>query len=292
MLLFEEIVPGVKRLKSPFSDSWSGIVLIKGTENILIDSGASAQVVDDFLIPALKAEGLKPDDIHWLLNTHCHGDHIGGHYRFRQRSKAKIAAWRGSLDKMRDPLKYSKLIRARFPEFSPPPPPVLNGVEPDILLNDNEVVAERLRLLHTPGHDNDTVCWLDEATKTLISGDTLQANGTVLQGIGFYQDLTAYRSSLQRLLAMQMDNLITGHDYIPCGSVAIGREKVKTYLEKCLYLTELYDKFTAEIMAHGEREPTKIARRLIKQAGGTEPEYLFLALYTVSEHIKAGINAQ
>ena len=122
MLLFKEVIPGIKRLESPFAGGWSGIILIKGRENILIDSGASAQVVDECLVPALGKEGLTPGDIHWLLNTHTHGDHIGGHYRLSQISNAKIVAFSGSADKMRNPLKYSKLIRSVFPEFSPQPP--------------------------------------------------------------------------------------------------------------------------------------------------------------------------
>ncbi|MDD5728583.1 MAG: MBL fold metallo-hydrolase, partial [Victivallales bacterium] len=277
MLLFKEILPGISRLESPFGGLWSGIVLVRGKENILIDSGANADIVDTCLVPALDAEGLKPDDIDWLLNTHCHGDHIGGHYRFRELSKAGIATFSGSLDKMRNPLKYSRLIRAAFPEFSPPPPSVLQGVEPDILLTDGEVISGRMRLIHTPGHDDDSVCWLDRETGTLISGDSLQGNGTALQGIGFYQALGDYRNSLARLIAAGPENIIAGHPYVPCGDMALGKEKASAYLKKCLYLTELYDIFIAEIKASGISGISDITRRLIAKVGGKEPNYLFLA---------------
>ena len=36
---FEPIIPGISVLKSPFSGLWTGIVLIRGQQNILIDSG-------------------------------------------------------------------------------------------------------------------------------------------------------------------------------------------------------------------------------------------------------------
>ena len=39
-------------------------------------------------------------------------------------------------------------------------------------------------------------------TGTLITGDSLQANGTICQGIGFYQDLAGYEKALERLLAL------------------------------------------------------------------------------------------
>lgn len=291
MLLFETIEPGIKLLKTPFGGAWSGVILLTGDENILIDSGADAETVENCLIPALKAEGLEPGDIAWLLNTHCHGDHIGGHYRFRELSGAKIATWRGALNKLRDPLKYNKLIRARFPEFSPPPSPGLRGVEPDILLDDGAIAANRLRLIHTPGHDDDCVCWLDEASKTLISGDSLQLNGTQTQGIGFYQDLTGYRNSLRRLMNMDIENIVAGHDYLPRGALAIGREKICSYLESCLYLTDTYDILLREFRNHGATEPAELAVRLIEHLGGQAPDYLFLALYTVCEHLKQETNA-
>lgn len=285
---FEEVVPGIRILHSPFGGLWSGIVLIPGTENVLIDSGASAEVVDDCLVPALRGEGLEPADIHWLLCTHCHGDHIGGHRRLREIGSARIAAYRGSLSKLRDPLKYSKLIRSRFPEFSPPLPPVLRGVEPDLLLDEGDRVANRLRLVYTPGHDDDTVCWYDEVTKSLISGDSLQGNGTDLQGIGFYQSLPAYRASLGRLGDMDIVNLIAGHPYLPVGATAIGREDVLAYLNECFRSVDLYDKLIAEIWHSGEHEPANIARQLIQRVNGQEPEFLFLAIYTVIEHLKTG----
>ncbi len=288
MLLFKEIVPEIKLLKTPFCGSWSGVVLIKGTENILIDSGASNEVVDEVLVPALKAEGLEPNDISILLNSHSHGDHVGGHYRFREISLAKIVAFAPSLDKMRDPLKYNKLIRAPFPEYSPPPSSSLKGIEPDVLINDGDLVAGRLRLIHTPGHDDDCVCWYDEKTKTLITGDSLQANGTELQGVGFYQDLDGYKKAIEKLLKLDVENLVSGHDYLPCGSIAIGKEKARWYLETCLTLTDTYDILIKSFKERGITELPDLARELIKHIGGQMPAFLFLPLFTVREHLKKG----
>lgn len=290
MLMFEEIVPGIKLLKTPFCGSWSGVILIKGDENVLIDSGASAEVVENTIVPALKAEGLTPNDIDILLNTHSHGDHIGGHFRFRELSKStKIATFGKYEHKVRDPLKYNKLIRAPFPEYSPPPSASLRGVEPDLLLDEGELVAGRLRFISTPGHDDDCVCWLDEKTQTLMSGDSLQANGTTLQGIGFYQDLGAYRNSLNLLLKTDVDNIIAGHDYLPCGGIALGREKSRWYIETCLYLTETYHILIRDFMNRGIVELPELAVQLIKHIGGQVPAYLFLPLFTVSSHLKVGI---
>lgn len=285
--LFKEIVPGILLLESPFGAIWSGIILIRGEQNILIDSGANAGVVEDCLIPALRSEGLEAGEISWLLSTHSHGDHIGGHYRMRELSGAKIAAFRGSVEKLRDPLKYSRLIRARYPEFSPPPPPVLRGVEPDMLIDDGELFAGRLRLVHAPGHDDDCVCWFDEVTRTLITGDSLQANGAKGQGIAFYQYLPAYRDTLRRLSEIHADNLTASHCYLPCGATALGRRAVEKYISTCRDIVDYYDRFISQKLIDGERDLVSITHRLIEESGGRIPEYLFLALYTVGEHIKA-----
>ena len=67
----------------------------------------------------------------------------------------------------------------------------------------------------------------------------------------------------------------SGHHYLPCPEVAIGRSAVRSYLEECCDLTELYDNFINDIYRAGERDPIVIAKSLIKFVGGIEPKYLF-----------------
>ena len=88
---FQKMAEGIWFLKVPFGPVWTAVVLIRGEENMLIDSSATAQDVEDYVIPALAQLGLAPKDIHWLLNTHCHGDHIGGHRKFWEESGCKVA---------------------------------------------------------------------------------------------------------------------------------------------------------------------------------------------------------
>ena len=291
MQYFEEVVPGVKLLRTPFGQYWSGVVLVRGdspAETVLIDSGASRETVDDCILPALKAEGLRPEDIGWLTCTHCHGDHVGGHFRLRELCTIPVAAFEGSDDKIRDPMKYSKQIRSVFPEDSPAPPKVLLGVEPDRLLKDGEMLAGRLRLIWTPGHDTDTVCWLDEKTGTLITGDSVQGNGADGAGLAFYQDLPAYEESLSRLLSLNASNLVSAHFYAPAGAVALGREAVRQYLKNS---AETVERYRRELAALCKRSPQAsyqtLAREMIRSEGRQEPEYLFLELYTVRAHLTA-----
>ncbi|MDD5602746.1 MAG: MBL fold metallo-hydrolase [Eubacteriales bacterium] len=289
-------VPEIKVLESPFGDSWSGITLVSGEDvtpggtkriSVLIDSGADKKVIDETLIPALAGEGLALDRIDWLLNTHTHGDHIGGHYRIRELAPSiKIATFRASLDKMKNPLKYNKLIRARFPMHSSPPSVSLRGVDPDMLLDDGDIMCGFLKLVHTPGHDDDTVSWLDLRSQTLITGDTLQGNGTPVQGISFYMYLDMYKATLKRLMDMKINNILTGHKYVPIDTAIEGADKVKECLEICSEITARNSSLVNAAMADGERDTAIVTRRVLAALGAKEPEFLFLAMYTIAAHIK------
>jgi 4-diphosphocytidyl-2-C-methyl-D-erythritol kinase len=57
MLHFEELYPDIYLLKVPFSGLWTGVMLIKGEENCLIDSGAKDTDVDQHILPALAELG-------------------------------------------------------------------------------------------------------------------------------------------------------------------------------------------------------------------------------------------
>lgn len=279
---FCEVFPGVYLLKVPFGPVWTGVVLITGKENVLIDSGAVDADVDGCIVPALKEMGLGLQDVRFLINTHSHGDHIGGNYRLRQLGKFKLAAYEGTAPKVEDPVPYAIATRTKFPEYSPAPQSFLKGVKVDVMLKDGEILADRLQVLHTPGHDNDCICLLDLPTKTLITGDSLQGNGTICQGVGFYKSLPDYLYTLDKLEKMDIKNILCGHDYDGIGYLIEGRENVKKALSYCRSRVDTYGKF---VKAHQHEEPAKIAEALIETHGCGMPERLFMALYTVTEHL-------
>jgi len=234
--------------------------------------------VEHILIPALKAMGV--EKLHYLINTHSHGDHIGGNFRLRQLMDFRVAAYAGAAPKIEDPVPYAIATRTRFPDYSPAPQSFLKGVKVDVVLQDGEVLADRLQVLHTPGHDDDCVCLLDLPTKTMITGDSLQGNGTVCQGVGFYKSLPDYLYTLDKLEKTDIQNILCGHDYDGIGYISDEPKKVLSY---CRSRVEAYGEF---IKAHQSSEPAAIAQQLIDAHGCGTPERLFMALYTVTEHLK------
>lgn len=282
---FEEVARGIYLLKIPFGPVWTGVVLVKGTQNVLIDSGGTDSDVDHYILPALAELNMRLSDIHILTNTHSHGDHIGGHHRLRQLGVFQVVAFSRSAPKVEDPIPYAVATRTRFPEFSPKPQSFLKGIRVDVTVEDGAMVGDRLRLVSTPGHDDDCVCFYDKRTKTLITGDSLQGNGTVCQGIGFYKSLPDYLRTLECLRETDIENILCGHDYDRIGWWIEGRENVRGALNTCLDAVHRYDVFVEDAARRGITEPSILASELIDSEGCGRPERLFMALYTVTEHV-------
>ena len=49
---------------------------------ILVDTGAGEN--KDYLFAKLRENGVEPEDIELVVNTHCHFDHIGGNHFFKK----------------------------------------------------------------------------------------------------------------------------------------------------------------------------------------------------------------
>lgn len=283
---FEEILPNTYLLKVPFGPVWTGIILIKAEKNILIDS--SHLNPDQYLLPALAELGMSPTDIAYLLNTHTHGDHIGGHYALVSQYGIKTATLKTAADALRDPVKVAIRVRTRFPKNSPAPQSYLKGVEPDVLLEEGELLEGRFYAISTPGHDDDCLCWIDTKTGTAFTGDSIQGNGTPTQGVAFYRSLSAYEKSLEKIKELQLNNLVCGHDYDGIGTVVKGKEAVAESLKYCSERISLYHNKIKDYLAAGvkaEEEPVSLALKLIGEVGCGMPDSLFLALHTVAEHI-------
>lgn len=281
---FKNIVGDIYLLKVPFSIVWTGVILIKGDKNFLIDSGVAT--AEKYIIPALDKLGMKLSDIDYLLNTHCHGDHISCHYEIVNNYGTKVAAYEKTAKILENPAENAVRIRMRFPKYSPKPQLWLKGVKTDVILKDGEILENRLKVIHTPGHDVDCVCWYDIPSKTIISGDSIQANGTPTQGIGFYQSLDNYKQSLHKLRNEDVENIICGHDYDGIGWFIHGKKHVTECFDYCECVIGEYDRRIREYVNAGIKDDYEIAVKLINEMGCGMPESLFLALYTVNEHLK------
>lgn len=290
MMEFEKVLPQTYLLRTPHSTIWSGVYLLTGDPCIMIDTGESDAVVDDCIVPALRSLSLTPKDIDFIINTHSHGDHAGGNRRLRELSNhAKIVAFEKAVDKIENPLPYSIKIRTRFPKFSPAPPKEAKGCPVDVIVKNGDIVGNRLKVISSPGHDSECISLLDIATGALFTGDSLmgfgetEAGGT---GLAFYQDLPRYKDSIAVLRSEKPEHIFASHNFAPYGYCAHGEKEVERYFDASRITADIYDVLINRQIESGVTDIAEIAKKLILQVGSEPPTRLFMAMYTVSEHIK------
>ncbi len=283
---FEKIKDNVYLLRVPHGGTTTAVALLAGEKNYLVDAAGNAEEVDTVILPALKELGLDFSDIECLVCTHTHADHIGGIRRMRELGLRRVAAYSLSVPKIADPLKYNIEIRRAFPKNSPPPSSGLAGDRVDAVLCDGDSIDGRVGLIATPGHDDDSVCIYDRETETLVCGDSVQHNGTLVQGCALYMYLGDYRNSMKKLLDIPAKTVLLGHPFLPHGDVICGEENVKDFLLDALEKIDVCADFVKKAYGSGERDLVRIATDFIHHIGGILPSHMFLPMYTIREHIR------
>jgi glyoxylase-like metal-dependent hydrolase (beta-lactamase superfamily II) len=138
----------------------------------------------------------------YILNTHCHPDHIGGDEFLRQRFGAKLL--------------FHPDDRKIFDHFMAP------HIEPDGSLSEGEAIELNglvFEVLHTPGHSPGSVVFKVESEKVLFTGDLLFA-GSIGRTDFPGGDSQHMVRSLRRILELPEDyTLYPGHGPVTTLSV-------------------------------------------------------------------------
>lgn len=177
-----------------------------GSNCYLLISGDHAAVVDpsadaDVILQKVSDHGAK---LQYILLTHGHFDHICSLDTLRDKSGVEAYIHEGDADMPQDARKnafYTFFDRERT--YRTPEKRVREG---DVL----ELGKESIRVLHTPGHTEGSVCYLC-GDRILITGDTLFD-----RGFGRYDlyggDPSKLRASLARLSGLDPTLIIyPGH---------------------------------------------------------------------------------
>lgn len=217
------IAPRIVRLTAPNP----GVMTGPGTNTYLLGDAASGiAVIDpgpaiDAHIQAIVDAAAAP--IRWILCTHTHIDHSPGAAPLAARTGAPVLG-----------------MRARYPERQDatfaPTRELAHGER-------LEVGGCRLRVLHTPGHASNQLCFLEEAERLLFTGDHLMQGSTVVinppDG-----DMATYLASLRLLLPEALDYIAPGHGFL----MARPHEMVERVL---VHRVARENKVLAALAAHG-----------------------------------------
>jgi hydroxyacylglutathione hydrolase len=182
---------------------------------VLADEPSREAIAIDTAIPSVAWIAGELEERGWALklivSTHGHWDHVGDNAALADHTRAPIAVH--PLD--RDRLEHPDPLWAPF-EIPPSVPAVELAEGGEIRFG-----SILLRVLHTPGHTEGSICLLDTDGGRLFSGDTLFAAGwgrVDLPG----GDADAMAASLTRLTELEDPiRVLPGHG----AATTIGRER-------------------------------------------------------------------
>ena len=190
-----DLTPGVpKRL-----DRWvrrviapnPGVMTGPGTNTYIVGEGDLAVIDPGPAIASHVEKIVEQGKIRWILCTHTHQDHSP--------AAALLKAATGA-----------QLLGRPAPEGQDA------TFKPDVVLENGQRVdigSIALRVIHTPGHASNHLCYLLEQTKMLFTGDHVMQGSTVVinppDG-----EMRAYLASLEKLLGEDIAIIAPGHGYL------------------------------------------------------------------------------
>lgn len=253
---YMEISTGLHNVKFQLRpEIYGSMNLVVGNQQAgLIDTGTPPQP-DQTLLPYLQQIGLEPSRITAIVNTHWHGDHMGGNAQLVALTRASVAAHRMDAAWIERPIESALALRQRYGKYHPTwgqaeeeiartlPP----GSKVDRVLEDGdqiEIGERAFRVVHTPGHTPGSISLFDGSTGTLFAGDALQGAGQ-RGGMPVYTDLDPYLTAIEKIDQLDASTLVTAHIYPPAGQTVYQGREVQGFLTLC---RETVDRLDAEVM--------------------------------------------
>lgn len=184
-------------------------ITICGPVKTLIDPGH--RHLFDRLAAQMRADGVAPEDVDFVIHTHCHPDHMeaGEELAALGAKQALHAEDEAYLAKI-GPAFY-QAMGLKMPDFTID----VHLTEGDLTLGD-----KRLEVYHTPGHSPGEVCLYWPDRKVLIAGDLIFA-----QGVGRTDfpggNGRLLKESIVRMSELDIEVVLPGH-----GPAIIGRDNV------------------------------------------------------------------
>lgn len=156
--------------------SSSVTLIIARSRKIVVDTGKEED--RSVIMERLELQGLNPDDVEIVINTHGHSDHIGNNRLFKRAV-------------------------------------VLSGeAEGGDRLKEGDVVADGVWILETPGHTRGSISVVCESDRRIVmAGDALPLLGNYLKGVPprLHIDRDLALKSMAKVIDLA-DLVVPGHD--------------------------------------------------------------------------------
>lgn len=213
MMNITRIDENLYRTTVPYKDIFTTVYAMKAPQGvILFDAASYDSDVDGYIVPFLQALDITAEELKYVFISHNHTDHAGGLKRLME-------------------VYPDVCILSRSPKLLE-----TYADHKTVCHADGDIFLDTFRVVTIPGHTKDCAALLDLRTKTLVSGDCLQSYG--IRGSGTWAaniphpDL--HVQALEKVGKLDIERIVTAHDYDPHGYRADGKEAVKANLEACI----------------------------------------------------------
>ena len=165
------------------------VYLVMDDKTALVETGFSVQIPD--ILEAVDKLGYDIRKLSYIIPTHVHPDHAGAAGLLaRQLPQTKVVAYSRAAKVLADPPILERLMQGFKQVFGDGAQELFGEMLPIaeerfVLVQDGESIplGEReLRVIHTPGHDPNHLCFLDTKTRGLFCGDALGAYFSDIKG--------------------------------------------------------------------------------------------------------------
>ena len=173
-----------------------------------------------------------------IIFTHHHADHTYGAYLLPQAEIVSYAQTRDLLIERAIPT--LERDKAQTPELAD-----VQIMLPGVVFSEGELVlhlgGKTIRLIHSPGHTPDSIVAYVEEDKVLFAADTVMPIPVIVDG-----DLEDMIESLQKLHALQVENMVQGH-----GEVIL-RGEVPLAIDRSIKYLRTIEKLVKKTIARGQ----------------------------------------
>lgn len=190
------VVPVKTRTIPPATHT--NVILIGEEEYILIDPGSDLPDELDGLCDQLDQLAGMGAQMRAIVLTHSHPDHVEGVDYIRERYQAPV---------------WAHPQTAAQVKFTV-----------DRTIDEGDVIelrgdpGWRIVALHTPGHDPGHLCFYEETTHTLVSGDMVGNPGTIVVSEAYLGNMDQFLASLARLAEFKGPKIILPSHGMPIGA--------------------------------------------------------------------------
>jgi glyoxylase-like metal-dependent hydrolase (beta-lactamase superfamily II) len=203
-----EVVDGVIEIPLAYVNAYA-VVVDDGV--VLVDTGLPGRA--DKIMSAIERAGRRIGEVHTILLTHWHPDHVGGVAEVRRRSGARIVAHAIDASVIsgvtpRPTRPFLRLVAAIMP------PPESVPVD-EMLTSDGPISVPGFTAYHTPGHTNGHASFLlDRAGGVLFAGDAASGgrHGRIHRSPRIAsEDRAAESTSISKLADLRFEFAVFGH---------------------------------------------------------------------------------